>query len=131
MTNISPQLPAFNRGGWKELEDQVRKWATEFDSLYVITSPVLEKDLKKIGQNGVSVPKYFYKIILDCCQPEIKMIGFLMPNQKISRGPWPYAVTVDSIERVTGLNFFPQLPDILEDSLESMIQNSYWTSCQP
>lgn len=131
MTNISPQLPAFNRGGWKELEDQVRKWATEYDSLYVVTGPLLEQGLKKIGDNRVSVPKYFYKIILDSRQPEVKMIGFLMPNKKITRGPWPYVVTVDSIEQLTGLNFFPQLPDILEDSLESMIQTSYWTRTRP
>lgn len=131
MTNISPQFPAFNRGGWKELEDQVRKWATEYDSLHVITGPVLEEGLKKIGENRVSVPKYFYKIILDSRQPEIKMIGFLMPNKKITQGPWPYVVTVDSIEQVSGLNFFPQLPDILEDSLESMIQTTYWTSPRP
>lgn len=131
MTNISPQLPAFNRGGWKGLEDQVRKWATEYDSLHVVTGPVLEQGLKKIGDNRVSVPKYFYKIILDSRQPEVKMIGFLMPNKKITRGPWPYVVTVDSIEQLTGLNFFPQLPDILEDSLESMIQTSYWTRTRP
>lgn len=131
MTNISPQLPAFNRGAWKELEDQVRKWATEYDSLYVITGPVLEKGLKKIGDNRVSVPKYFYKIIFDSREPEIKMIGFLMPNKKITQGPWPYVVPIDSIEKVSGLNFFPQIPDILEDSLESMIQSPYWTSPQP
>lgn len=131
MTNISPQLPAFNRGGWKELEEQVRKWATEYDSLHIITGPVLRPGLKKIGQNGVSVPEKFYKIILDSRQAEIKVIGFLMPNEKITRGPWPFVVTVDSIERVTGLNFFPQLPDILEDSLESMIQTTYWTSPRP
>lgn len=130
MTNISPQLPAFNRGGWQQLEGMVREWATVYDSLYVMTGPVLEPGLKKIGQNAVSVPNFFYKIILDCRQSEIKMIGFLMPNEKITSGPWSYVVTVDSIEQKTGIDFFPQLPDILEDSLEGISQIKYWKSTQ-
>lgn len=130
MTNISPQLPAFNRGGWQQLEGMVREWATAYDSLYVVCGPVLEPGLKKIGQNAVSVPNFFYKIILDCRQSEIKMIGFLMPNQKITSGPWSYVITVDSIEQLTGIDFFPQLPDILEDSLEGIRQIKYWKSTQ-
>jgi endonuclease G len=128
MTNISPQHPSFNRGGWKELEELVRSWASEYDSLYVITGPVLEPGLKKIGENGVSVPNFFYKIIMDTRQPQVKMIGFLMPNQKITGGPWAFVVSVDSIEHISGLDFFPQLPDLLEDSLENMIQTKYWKS---
>ena len=126
MSNMSPQLPAFNRGGWKELEEQLREWAIREDSLWVVTGPVLSSGLKKIGTNGISVPEYFYKIILDARQPEIKMISFLMPNKKISRELRYWVVSVDSVERLSGLDFFPQLPDLLEDSLESSRQTGYW-----
>jgi endonuclease G len=126
MSNISPQAPAFNRGGWKKLEEQVRDWAMQEDSLWVITGPVLTAGLKKIGPNRVSVPNYFYKIILDARQPEIKMISFLMPNTKISRELRYWVVTADSVEQLSGLDFFPQLPDVLEDSLERAQQADYW-----
>ena len=126
MSNMSPQLPSFNRGDWKELEDLVRQWATREDSLWVVSGPVLKKGLQKIGANGVSVPDYFYKIILDVRQPEIKMISFLMPNKKINQDLRNWVVPVDSVEKVSGLDFFPQLPDVLEDSLEKSSQPDYW-----
>ena len=50
MSNISPQLPAFNRGIWKKLEKQVREWAKKEGGLYVVTGPVLQKGLRKIGK---------------------------------------------------------------------------------
>ena len=126
MSNISPQHPSFNRGGWRELEEVVRQWATEQDSLWVVTGPILERELKEIGSNGVSVPKYFYKIILDARQPDIKLIGFLMPNQKLKQDLGNFIVPIDSIEKISGLDFFPQVPDLLEDSLEREIQFTEW-----
>lgn len=126
MSNMSPQLPSLNRGDWKTLEELIRQWASAEDSLWVITGPVLGEGLKKIGGNSVSVPDYFYKIIFDARQPEIKMISFLLPNKRANQELRYRVVTVDSIEKVSGLDFFPQLPDVLEDSLESLKQTTYW-----
>lgn len=126
MSNMSPQLPSLNRGDWKDLEELVRHWATTEDSLWVVTGPVLRQGLQRIGDNGVSVPDYFYKIIFDARQPEIKMISFLLPNKKANKELRYRVVPVDSIEKVSGLDFFPKLPDVLEDSLESLTQTTYW-----
>ncbi|WP_017731968.1 DNA/RNA non-specific endonuclease [Nafulsella turpanensis] len=126
MSNISPQEPSFNRGGWKELEDLIRTWATLEDSLLIVTGPVLQPGLKKIGRNKVSVPEYFYKIIFDTRQPEVKMIGFLMPNRGIREKLDTFIVPVDSIEKLTGLDFFPGLSGALEDSLEDRVQKEKW-----
>jgi len=109
-SNISPQLPAFNRGIWKKLEELVRIWAVEYTSVYVITGPVLTDSLPTIGQNQVAVPAYFYKVILDGSTPKGKGIGFILPNAASSDSLQRFAVTIDSVERLTGLNFFPQLP---------------------
>jgi endonuclease G len=79
-SNISPQTSGFNRGIWKKLEGQVRTWAIENEAVYVVTGPILSPDLTKIGPNQVSVPKYFYKAILDYRGPDIKAIAFIMPN---------------------------------------------------
>ena len=58
-SNMSPQEPGFNRGIWKKLEEQVRTWAKAYDSIYVVTGPVLKDGLVQLGPNGVSIPKYY------------------------------------------------------------------------
>ena len=125
-SNMSPQAPAFNRGGWKKLEGKVREWAKENDAIYVVTGPVLSDGLAQIGGNGVSIPKYYYKVILDYQKPEIKAIGFLMPNEKLTKPTASYVVPIDKVEEVTGIDFFYLLDDKLEDELESKADVSQW-----
>jgi len=123
LSNISPQNASFNRGGWKKLESQVRAWA-EKNNLYVITAGVLEDDLNKIGLNGVSVPRNFYKIVYDPINK--KMIAFLMPNIKTSKPLSSYVVNVDRIESITGIDFFTEIEDEFEEILESQIDVRKW-----
>lgn len=126
MSNMSPQAPSFNRGIWKKLETRVREWAIEDGLLYVVTGPVLVNGLPEIGEEQVSVPKYFYKVILDYQEPEIKGIGFVMANRKSKLDIYHYAVSIDSVEKLTGLDFFPALPDAFEEQLESKANLSQW-----
>ncbi|PCJ28396.1 MAG: DNA/RNA endonuclease [Flavobacteriales bacterium] len=120
MSNMSPQLPAFNRGKWKQLESQVRKWVEKEDTLFVVTGPIFSDSLGVIGINKVTIPAYYYKIIYDPTG-EKKMIAFIMPNHKIENSILEYVVTVDEVELKTGLDFFSALPDELELKLESEI----------
>ena len=122
MSNMSPQVPSFNRGIWKRLEDQVRDWAIENEEIYVVTGPILEDNLPTIGKNKVAVPNYFYKVILDYKEPELKGIGFVLPNQSSNHPLESYAVTIDSVEILTGIDFFPALPDSLENVIESSLR---------
>jgi endonuclease G len=126
-SNMSPQVPGFNRGIWKKLEEQVRTWATTDSVLYVVTGPVLTEGLPTIGPNMVSVPKYYYKVLLDYHKPGFKAIGFVLPNIASSQPLSDFAVSVDSVERLTGIDFFPALPDGAEDLLESDCCPSCWT----
>ncbi|MGL5785693.1 MAG: DNA/RNA non-specific endonuclease [Bacteroidales bacterium] len=125
-SNMSPQKPAFNRGIWKELEEQVRKWADRESLLLVATGPVLEKDLKRIGPNQVAIPKYFYKVIIDPVGSEKKGIGFVISNEAGNKSLQSYAVTIDSVERLTGINFFEAMPDQLEETLEEQLDLRAW-----
>ena len=126
MSNISPQTPSFNRGVWKGLEEQIRDWAIENEHLYVVTGPVLNKDFETIGPNKVSVPEMFYKIVLDIDKPGIKAIAFLMKNEKSGAELRSFTVTINEIEALTGLDFFPSMSDELEDILESSIMTNEW-----
>jgi DNA/RNA endonuclease G, NUC1 len=126
-SNMSPQVPAFNRGIWSDLEAIVRYWATTNEAILIVTGPVLNKaTYPTIGPDHVAVPEYFYKVILDYRLPELKGIAFVIPNKKTSAPIESYACTIDEAERITGLDFFPDLPDSEEVAIESRIDLSLW-----
>ena len=116
-SNMSPQLPGFNRGIWKRLEEQVRDWALQYDSIYIVTGPVLSDGLSFIGPNKVSAPKYYFKALISI--KERKGIAFYMPNQKSEAALLNYAISIDSLESLIGLDLYHLLPDPLEQQLES------------
>ncbi|MCU7551038.1 DNA/RNA non-specific endonuclease [Chitinophagaceae bacterium LB-8] len=126
-SNMTPQAPTFNRGVWRRLEELIRFWANYYDSIFIVTGPVLTNDLPTIGR--VSVPKYFYKVVLEYNAKEVRAIGFVMPNNASYATLKSFAVSVDSVEKLTGLDFFPKLPDDVENSVESdpAINKWQWT----
>ena len=125
-SNITPQLYKFNAGIWNRLEQKVRYWAQKYDKLYVITGGVLSKNLKTIGSEEVAVPTQFYKIILDYHQPKIKAIAFLIPHKASEKGLYNFVVSIDEIENLTGIDFFPELPDEIESKLEKSSNYTNW-----
>jgi len=127
MSNMSPQHPSFNRGIWKKLEGSVRNWADDNGEIYVVTGPILNEQFSTIGYNGVSIPNYYYKVILDYSEPEIKGIGFILPNKKSSQSIQSFAVTIDEVEKRTGIDFYNTLPDKIEEQIESTIDISKWS----
>lgn len=126
-SNMSPQEPGFNRGVWKRLEELVREWANENQAIYIVTGPVLTNGLPSIGPDKVSVPAYYYKVILDYTEPSIKGIGFILPNKGSIEPLQEYAVTIDSVEKFTGIDFFPSLPDDQETKIEKLLCLKCWT----
>jgi len=125
MSNVSPQTPDFNRGIWKELETEVREWAKKKHKLYVVTGPVFSDNHGTIGQNQVVVPGYFFKVLYDeSNHPE--MIAFVIPNHKSDRPLSDFAVPVDDLEKLTGFDFFSQLPDEVENKIESKVELAGW-----
>jgi len=126
-SNISPQLHDFNAGLWNRLEEKVRYWATKYDGIYVITGGILQPSLKTIGQEKVSVPNYFYKILLDNSNGQYRMIAFLVPSKNSDKPIYDFTVSVDSIEKMTGIDFFPKLDDKIENSLEKNSDYKAWS----
>ena len=124
-SNMSPQDPGFNRGIWKKLEEQVRGWAVQNGSVIVVTGCVFNSFRGYIG-SSLSVPAEYYKVILDYSDPEIKAIGFVLPNKKSSAALSSFACSVDYVESITGLDFFTQLPDSIENQLESRFALALW-----
>lgn len=126
-SNISPQKHDFNGGIWNRLEQKVRYWAIKYDGIYVITGGILKPALKTIGVEKVSVPNYFYKILLDNTNGKYRMIAFLVPSKKSDKPLYEFVVPVDSIEKITGIDFFPKLNDKIENRLEKNSDYKSWS----
>lgn len=128
LSNICPQAPGLNRGRWNDLEEQCRLWAKENGVLWIATGPLLEKDLERMGKNQVAIPKTFYKVICTIINNEYKGIGFLFENRDYDGTPLEtLAVSIDQVEKVTGIDFFPALPDSIEKAMECRVDASVWS----
>ncbi|EMY3482844.1 DNA/RNA non-specific endonuclease [Flavobacterium psychrophilum] len=126
-SNISPQRNDFNAGIWNTLEQKTRYWAAKYDGVYVVTGGVLTNNLERIGKEGVAVPNYFYKILLDNSRGEYNVIAFLVPHEASQKSLDSFVVSIDKIEKMTGIDFFPNLPDGIEKRLETSHDFKGWS----
>lgn len=120
---MSPQMAGFNRGVWSRFEAQVRDWVNTYGDVWEVTGPVFKNNLDTIEANQVTVPGSYYKIIF---RDNDKMIGFLLKHESSSKNLSAFVVKVDSIEALTGIDFFPGLDNELESRLESKIELVNW-----
>jgi endonuclease G len=126
-SNIAPQLREFNEGVWNRLEQKTRYWSNKYNGVYVITGGVLKKNLQTIGKEKVAIPNHFYKIILNKEKGIPKIIAFLIPNEKSDKPLYSFVVSVDSIEKITGIDFFPNLENKIENELEKYKDYKKWS----
>lgn len=120
LSNMTPQLPDLNRQGWRYLEQNIREWTNERGELYVVTGVMFIGEHGIIG-NGVHVPTHFYKIVFD--PVGLDAIAFLVPHRAISKRELPgFIVSVDEVERRTGLDFNNLLDDTVEDDIEDDVE---------
>ena len=122
MTNICPQDHNLNRGDWKELEEKCRVWAKEEGPLYIVCGPILyNRKHQTIGkEHTVVVPEAFFKVVLSMGGDRPKAAGFIFKNSPGNRKLESYMNSIAEVERITGINFFPRLPDDLEQEVEAM-----------
>lgn len=129
MTNICPQNPSLNSGDWNELEQACHKWAEE-GPIYIVCGPILYKKSKAeyIGkEHKIRVPEAFFKVVLAGVEKgKPRAVGFVYKNAKSNRPLDAYVNTVDEVERITGFDFFPQLPDEVENKVESRYNIKDW-----
>lgn len=120
LTNMAPQAHNLNKGAWRTLEEKCREWAKRDSAVVIICGPVLTDPVKKrIGNTKVTVPKRFFKVVLAPNLSPPQGIGFIMPNGQVEGGMQTAAVSIDSVEAVTGFDFFSVLPDDIERIIEA------------
>lgn len=130
LANITPQYSRMNQGIWRELEDEIRKWATESDPVCVETGPVFypNRPVQRLdGPNRLPVPHAYYAIVTQ--GPDPAVISFMIPNEPVRRSVadvMEFAESVDTIEATVGLDFLADLPDALENSIEAARAEELW-----
>ena len=126
LTNVGPMHKALNEGGWAKLEEKVREWTARDSALLVFTGPVASDGDTTLTSGRVKVPSAYYKVIMAPCVSPRRTIAFIYPNGLSGGRLRQYAVSVDEVERRTGLDFFPTLPTDEQQRLESNMHLDAW-----
>ncbi len=129
MSNICPQTHALNAGGWEKVERACRRWAKREGKVYIVCGPIFNDSRKQlyIGKSvKIRVPNAFFKVVLSLKKGEEKAIGFYFTNRDGKQNMGDATKTVDEIEKITGMDFFPQLNDALERRVEAQNNLSLW-----
>lgn len=128
MSNICPQTHALNAGGWETLESACRRWAKQEGCVYIVCGPVYKGNRHKtIGKDlKITVPEGFFKVVLSMREGKEKAIGFYYANSNAKQTMEQTATTVDEIEALTGMDFFVNIDDHLEERIESSFSLKQW-----
>lgn len=126
MTNICPQKHELNNGAWRVLEEKCRKWANVDGNVEIICGPIISDIEEYIGLTKVAVPKSYFKVIISTEVSPPRGIGFIMPNEYVNGGIQACAISIDSVEMVTGYDFFPNIKD--EDYIEGQCDFNLWSN---
>ena len=125
--NICPQREELNNNDWQYLEKQVRAWARKYGKVWVVSGPIVGDNIYgTIGQDHVVVPDAFYKVVMVHDGKRYQSVAFVMGNDAERYWLYDCALTVDELEKLTGLNFYPALPDDVEEDTESRYDLSVW-----
>lgn len=129
LANMAPQDHSLNSGAWATLEKKERQWAQRDSAIIIIAGPIYEPgDKKRIGASGVRVPSAFYKVIIAPYVENPRGIGFVYPNMSAPGNMRDYSMSIDDVEAITGIDFFYNLPDDVEERIESVASFKEWDS---
>ena len=126
LTNVCPQHPHLNVEDWNRLEQQTRLWARHYGAVYVVCGPIVNKqNHRTIGRHKVAVPEKFFKVVMRN-NGDMAALGFIFANNGTNQPIAQRVVSVDSIEALTGMDFFSALPDEVETRIEASAKKSAW-----
>jgi endonuclease G len=126
-SNICPQNKELNSGLWHNIEKQCRTWAVNYGAIVIITGPVITDTMQRLGENKVGIPDKFFKVVSSTAGGKARSIGFLVENRNYEKRLLKeVAVTVDSVESVTGIRFFTSFPMRTQLEMKSAIDWTYW-----
>lgn len=126
-SNMTPQLSGFNSGMWSSLEGEIQKIGnatTGSDILYVVTGPIFGSGYgtaKDKSGTECAVPTQYFKCIMKVTYSggtPVSAMGAAYLMDHVSSGSVRQAVTIHSIEELTGFDFFANIPASLQATAE-------------
>jgi endonuclease G len=126
-SNVAPQNKEFNAGIWNRLEQKARYWANKYTALFIVTGSILHENLATIGTEKVSVPDYFFKILVRVQEDGLVMIPFLVPNEKSDAPLYKFAKTIAEIEEITGIDFNQRISEKIEEKIQKEMSYKEWS----
>jgi endonuclease G len=127
LSNMCPQNHTLNAGDWERTERMGRRLANEYGNVYIVCGPLFTTNqYGQIGPNHVHVPDAFFKAFLIEKDGDFAAIGFKMDNSEVSQPLKSASMSVDDLEEIIGRDLFPNLPDSIENVIESKIVKKYW-----
>ena len=126
LVNVCPQNAKLNSGVWNSVETDCRRWARQYGEVYIVCGPVWSHGPRRtIGANAVAVPDAFFKVVLRL-SPTPQAFGIVVKNTEGTRKRDLYYNSVDQVERITGIDLFPALPDDVERQVEATADMAAW-----
>ena len=126
LSNICPQDHNLNSGDWNDLEMKIRYWARKYGNIYIACGPIMSNNPETIGYNNVAVPDAFYKVCLCQINGEWQALGFIFKNVAGHNPLSSYCKSIDEVEEITGIDFFPKLEDKIENRVEAQYNSNIW-----
>lgn len=127
--NMVPQDHALNSGAWQTLESKERQWARRDSAILIVAGPIYEEsDQERIGKTGVRVPSAFFKVFAAPYADKPRGIAFVYPNMTSPGNMENYVMTIRDVEKITGYDFFYNLPDDIENEIETVSSFREWNS---
>lgn len=129
LTNICPQNRNLNAGDWQNLEIQCRDWVMRYGDLYIVCGPIFNQvtynTIGKKDRMKIAIPDVFFKVVLYMGESH-KCLGFIYSNEATNHPIRYYCKSVDEVEEITGIDFYPLLPDEIENVIESECNPNSW-----
>lgn len=127
-TNCCPQDEKLNNGSWNILENKVRTYARQFGCVFVVTGPIVGQNLcGKIGAHQITVPDAFFKVLLIYSSDAYHGIAFMMLNNSSPQSLRDCCISINDVEKITRLDFFPNLDDSIEEKVEDEVDRILWS----
>ena len=128
MSNISPQSPALNRGVWRQIEHRIADlWTARYGEIWVVVGCLPSQTGETLSGSDIDVPSGFYQIVMAQEGMDVRALAVIYP-QNVPWSAWPTRglITIDELERLTGLDFNPDLPGFIQDPLEAELPSRLW-----
>lgn len=126
LTNVCPQNANLNSGLWNSIEMDCRNWARKYGDIFIVCGPIyMNREHEYIGNNHIVVPEAFFKVVL-CLNGSPKGMGVIVRNNDGTKKRDLYYNTIDQVERITDIDFFPALPDEIEKAVEAETNINDW-----